>query len=278
MKSSNSDLLSDVPESCHAKFGRHKRKRDDSVTPNQAAQPGRVTKVQWHYDQTLKSLARQHAEPRGEKPAIDKKMAKEWQQAQDKLRALRRGYFRFRETEPLNKQYQKKLAAGNVASPTEFYQQLFDKWWPLAYKVLQDGEVKYQKVQETAMQAGLEPAEVDSDLMIFKEHWKDGTVDSEAPALWRSIRGSWNDTWYTRHVLWSLQIPHDHLVAYQSAEMPETDIWDADSVGFGSSRSQWWNMGQPPSVKRKKLIRGHCEECERLRDEAERLHGEYLSK
>ncbi|KAK5123468.1 hypothetical protein LTR85_002506 [Meristemomyces frigidus] len=243
---------------------RLRRSEDEAVQVETATTPrNHVTKVQWDYDQAQKS-------------EVNDGLSREWQAARDKLRALRRSYTRMHQPEPLNKLYQKQLRDGDISSPEEFYEHLFSKWWPLAYRVLQDWEEKFQQTQDTAMRAGLEPTEIDSDIMVFEEHLEDGTVESGDPGLWREIGQSMNDAWLTRQILWSLRVPRDQLEAYQSPETPEADKWEADSVCFGSSRSQWWRMGQPPSVKRKALIRSYRERCEQMREEAEKVHNEYM--
>lgn len=200
-------------------------------------------------------------------PAVDAASQKEWTDVQRELVKRRYEYYHYHSHAFYLSEYKRQDQSGEIALETAFGNWLVEDLFPLAFEDLTVIENEFQEVQRRAMRAGLEPAHVSSDL-AFSSHPDDSIVDSEAPANREAGK-------LLRYELvnigcWNLKIPlNEFYRGAEKADIPSIVEWDGVSVGLGSSRSQWDNMGTPPSTFRKRKINEHQKEQGRWRAVAE---------
>ncbi|KAK5123469.1 hypothetical protein LTR85_002507 [Meristemomyces frigidus] len=233
-----------------------------------------VTKVKWDYDQTQKRLATQYPKPVAAPPPPTANAMADWQNAQDNYKEGRRLYDLFHTWEWWAAELAKQSASGKVESEEQFNEYVINEVYRDAYSMLAGDEKRFEEAQGKAMKDGLTPVQLDDqDLIVFAEHHEDGMVDLESPSMRRRIAVAMPDASMRKRMLriicWNLQIPYRDFVTSQSAAIPDILDWDSRSVGLGSSRSEQWNMGQPPSVRRRRRMENYSEQQGAWRIEAE---------
>ncbi|KAK4540726.1 hypothetical protein LTR36_008941 [Oleoguttula mirabilis] len=256
--------------------------RSNAATGRSMTTPA-VTRVQWDYDQSQKKLATQYPKPLTAMIPPDADALAEWQQAQYNYREGRDLYDLMHTWEWQTMELRKHLTSGKVDTEERFNEYIIKEVYRISYSVLAHDEKQFEKAQDKAMRDGLQPVQfLDQDLMIFAEHQDDGKVDSEAPKMRQRIAVAMPDTAMRprmrRIILWSLKIPYRDFTVSQRAAIPDLMDWDSKSVGLGSSRSQQWNMGQPPSVRRRQRMDDYYDKQKAWRLEANKHYEAHMGR
>lgn len=195
------------------------------------------------------------------RPAVDPALKLEWEQVVEEMKTCRRKY------DELHSYAYWATASAKAPSEGAFNRHMIHNQWSNSKDHFDDLEAEFLQIQDQAMRAGLQPAELEPDLVAFSEHLEDGTA-------W-----SWNTYWRKANTAkwpkmadvidWNLRIPYDHGHVTVRSDWPESDQWDCCSVNIHSSRSVYADRDAPPTGKRRQITE-YQKTCAVWRDKADK--------